>query len=379
VADQALNVDFALNEAQEMLRQTTRQFLADRVPIDVVRQLADAEAGFDEKLWEAGAELGWHSLAIPEEYGGAGYTFAELSIVLEELGRALFPGPFLSTVVMAADAILTAGTENQKQAHLPAIARGERTVGVALFEGPRGANLDDISMAAEPSGDGWVLTGTKTNVVFGQAVDTILVAARTAGGLSLFLIPSGTPGLSHEAVPTLDPTTKQAQLTFTNVSVGPEALLGREGAAGPVIDRMLRMAAVGLSLDQVGGAQWCLETSVEHGKTRFQFGRAIGSFQSIKHRCADMLVEVEHARSAAYHAARVTGHEEELVIAAPLAKSVCSDAYGHVAGETIQILGGTGFSWEHSVHLYFKRAKSTALMFGDARHQRRLLADALGL
>lgn len=379
MADETLNVEFALNEAQEMLRQTTRQFLADRAPLEAVRQLADTEAGFDEKLFQAGAELGWHSLAIPEEYGGAGYTFAELSIVLEELGRALFPGPFLSTVVMAADAIMSAGTEDQKQAYLPGIAMGDHTVGVALFEGPGGTGVEDIRVAAEPVGSGWVLTGKKTNVVFGHAVDTVLVAARTAGGVSLFLVPSGTSGVAAEPVPTLDATTKQAHITFADVSVGAEALLGQEGAAGPVIERMLRLAAVGLALDQVGGAQWCLETSVEHGKTRFQFGRAIGSFQAIKHHCADMLVEVEHARSAAYHAARVTHDETELQVAAPLAKSLCSDSYSHVAGETIQILGGTGFTWEHGVHLYFKRAKSTALMFGDARHQRRLLGDALGL
>jgi len=379
VADRALNVDFALNEAQEMLRQTTRKFLADRVPVEVVRRLAETVEGFDAKLWQAGAELGWHSLAIPEEYGGAGYTFSELSIVLEELGRALFPGPFLSTVVMAADAILATGTEEQRQAFLPGIATGEHTVGVALFEGPAGASSGDITMSAEASGGGWVLTGRKTNVIYGHTVDTLLVGAQTARGLSLFLVPADTPGVTRQPMPTLDATTKQAHVTFTEAQVGAGALLGREGAAGPVVDRMLRLAAVGLALDQVGGAQWCLETSLEQGKTRFQFGRAIGSFQAIKHRCADMLVAVEHARSTAYHAARVTQDEEELAIAAPLAKSVCSDAFVKTSGETIQILGGTGFTWENSAHLYFKRAKSTALMFGDARHQRRLLADALGL
>ncbi|MDR9450604.1 MAG: acyl-CoA dehydrogenase family protein [Acidimicrobiia bacterium] len=374
-----ITVDFALTEAQEMLRQTTRRFLADRAPMDRVREISETDEGFDRKLWQAGAELGWHSLAIPEAYGGAGYSFAELSIVLEELGRALFPGPFLSTVVMAAEAILAAGTEQQKLANLPGISMGHLTVGVALFEGPAGADLPDIEMSAEPSEAGWVLTGEKTNVLFGAAVDVLLVAAKTAGGLSLFLLPADSAGLTAAAVPTLDATTKQAHLRFNEVRVGPDALLGREGAAGPVVERMLRLASVALALDQVGGAQWCLETAVEYSKTRFQFGRAIGSFQAIKHRCADLMVAVEHARSAVYHAARVTTDEEELQIAAPLAKSVCSDAYMKAAGETIQILGGTGFTWEHDLHLFFKRAKSTGLMFGDGRHQRRLLADALGL
>ena len=373
-----VDVDFALTDAQEMLRDTTRQFLADRVSIERVRELVETGAGFDPALWAAGAELGWHSLAVPEAYGGAGYTFAELSIVLEELGRALFPGPFLSTVVMAADAILTAGTEDQKQEYLPGIAMGERTVGVALFEGPQGAGLNDIAMAAPATDDGWVLTGRKTNVIFGQVVDTFLVAAHTAEGLSLFLVPGDAPGVSTEPVSTLDPTTSQAHLTLDGVAVGAGSLLGGTGLAAPIVERMLQLAAVGLSLEEIGGAQWCLETAVEHAKTRFQFGRAIGSFQAIKHRCADLLVAVEHAKSTAYHAARVTDKADELPIAAPLAKSACSDAFLQAAAEAIQILGGTGFTWEHDLHFYFKRAKSSALMFGDARHQRRVLAEALG-
>jgi alkylation response protein AidB-like acyl-CoA dehydrogenase len=376
---EAFDVDFALNDAQEMLRDTTRQFLADRAPLELVRELAETETGFDPALWQAGADLGWHSLAIPEEYGGAGYSFAELSIVLEELGRALFPGPFLSTVVMAADAILTAGSDEQKKSYLPRIAMGEETIGVALFEGPLGVGLEDISMTADARGEGWVLEGRKTNVVFGYAVDTLLVAARTGDGISLFLVPAGTDGVSFEKVATLDATAPQAHVVFDGVEVDSGALLGTGGAAGPVIDRMLQLAAVGIALDQVGGAQWCLETAVEHAQTRFQFGRAIGSFQAIKHRCADLLVAVEHAKSTAYHAARVTDNAEELAIAAPLAKSVCSDAYLTAAAETVQILGGTGFSWEHHLHLFLKRAKSTGLMFGDARYQRRVLADVLGL
>lgn len=372
------DVDFALNDAQEMLRDTTRQFLADRAPLERVRELAETDAGFDLALWQAGAELGWHSLAIPEAYGGAGYTFAELSVVLEELGRALFPGPFLSTVVMAADALLTAGSEEQKKSYLPRIALGEQTIGVALFEGPMGVGIDDISMSAETHGDGWELNGKKTNVVFGHAVDTFLVAARAGEGLSLFLLPADSGGISIERVSTLDATAPQAHVTFDGVVTGAGTLLGSAGGGGPTVDRMLQLASVALALDQIGGAQWCLETAVEHAKTRFQFGRAIGSFQAIKHRCADLLVAVEHAKSTAYHAARVTDNTDELPIAAPLAKSVCSDAYLTTSAETIQILGGTGFTWEHHLHLYLKRAKSTGLMFGDVRHQRRVLADVLG-
>lgn len=362
-----------------MLRQTTRQFLDDRVSPTVVRALMDTETGFDEKLWQSGAELGWHSLAIPEEFGGAGYTFAELSVVLEEMGRVLFPGPFLSTVVMAANAILLGGTDSQKKEMLPGIATGESIMTMALFEGAHGATVDDIGMAASQDGDLWVLDGVKEHVLFGHVAGTIITAARTEGGLSLFLIPSDADGLTAEHVDTLDATRKQATVTFSKVRVNGDALLGREGSAGPVLDEVLRLASVALALEQVGGAQWCLETSVDHAQTRFQFGRAIGSFQAIKHRCADMLVSVEHAKSTAYHAARVVGDAEEMLIAAPLAKSVCSEAFVRAAADTIQILGGTGFSWEHETHLYFKRAKSTSLMFGGVRHQRRLLAEAIGI
>lgn len=372
-------VTFALTEEQEMLRQTTRQFLTDRVPTTVVREMADSETGFDSALWQSGAELGWHSLAIPEEYGGAGYTFAELSVVLEEMGRSLYPGPFLSTVVMAANAILLAGRDSQKKELLPGIAMGESVMTMALFEGPRGAGFDDISMAASRDGDMWVLDGVKQHVLFGHVAGTIITAALTPGGLSFFLVPAEADGLVAEHIDTLDATRKQATLTFSGVRLADDAMLGEEGSAGPVLEQVLRMASIALALEQVGGAQWCLETSVEHAQTRFQFGRAIGSFQAIKHRLADMLVSTEHAKSAAYHAARVVDDADEVLVAAPLAKSVASDTYLTAASDTIQILGGTGFTWEHDTHLYFKRAKSTALMFGGVRHQRRLLADAIGI
>lgn len=379
MADSTPRVSFALTEEQEMLRQTTRQFLEDRAPATVLRELADSEAGFDQALWQAGAELGWHSLAIPEEYGGAGYTFAELSVVLEEMGRSLFPAPFVSTVVMAANAILLGGTEEQKSALLPGIAMGESIMTMALFEGPRGAAAADVSMVATRDGDGWVLDGVKQHVLFGHVAGTLITAARTPGGLSLFVVPADADGVTAEHVPTLDATRKQATVTFSGVRLSDDALLGEEGSAASVLDQVLRLTSVALALEQVGGAQWCLETSVEHAQTRFQFGRAIGSFQAIKHRCADMMVSVEHAKSTAYHAARVVDDVEELLVAAPLAKSVCSEAYTSAAADTIQILGGTGFTWEHETHFYFKRAKSTSLMFGGVSYQRRLLVDAIGI
>lgn len=372
-------VDFALSEEQQMLRETTRQFLEDQAPPGVVRTVMESDSGFDDRLWKSAAGLGWHSLAIPEEYGGAGYGFVELSVVLEELGRALFPGPFLSTVVMATSSILLGGSEGQKAELLAGVAAGEELLTMALFEGPHAASVEDIAMTARKADGKWVLDGAKANVLYGGVARTIITAARTPGGLSLFLVPADAPGLTIEDKPTLDSTRPQASLVFDGVLLGPDSILGEEGSAGPVVDRVLQLASVALALEQVGGAQWCLDTSVQHAQTRYQFGRAIGSFQAIKHRCADMLVAVEHSRSAAYHAARVTEDTKELRLAAPLAKSVCSEAYLRAAADTIQILGGTGFTWEHEAHLYLKRAKSTSLMFGSVRQQRRLLAGALEL
>ena len=372
-------VTFALTEEQEMLRQTTRQFLDDRVPPTVVREMAESKTGFDPALWQSGAELGWHSLAIPEEYGGAGYTFAELSVVLEEMGRSLFPGPFVSTVVMAANAILLGGSDTQKKDLLPGIAMGESIMTMALFEGPRGAGAEDVAMVADRDGDSWVLNGVKQHVLFGEVAGTVITAARTPGGLSFFLVPADAAGLAVEHVDTLDATRKQATLTFTAVRLSDETVLGEEGSAEPVLGEVLRRTSVALALEQVGGAQWCLQTAVEHAQTRYQFGRAIGSFQAIKHRLADMMVSVEHAKSVAYHAARVIDDADEMLVVAPLAKSVASDTYVTAASDTIQILGGTGFTWEHDTHLYFKRAKSTSLMFGGVHHQRKLLAEAIGI
>ncbi|GBD85755.1 acyl-CoA dehydrogenase [bacterium BMS3Abin02] len=369
-------ITFALTQEQQMLKETTRQFLEDHVDSKVVRDLMEKPDGYDRELWKAGAELGWHSLAIPEEYGGVGFGFTETSIVIEELGRSLFPGPFLSTVVMATHAILLAGSEQQKQEFLPDVAAGERIMTMALFEGPHGTDPNDIMMRATATDEGWVLDGLKRYVAYGNVADTLVVAARTESGVSLFLVPGDAAGLRVGVVPTLDATRRETDVSFDHVVAG--GLLGTEGSAGPVIERVLLLANVALAVEQVGGTQWCLETAVEYAKTRFQFGRAIGSFQAIKHRCADMLVAVEHGKSAAHWAARNADDEAETRIASPMAKAVCSDAYVGAAGETIQILGGTGFTWEHDVHLYLKRAKSTSLMFGGVRHQRRLLAKALG-
>jgi alkylation response protein AidB-like acyl-CoA dehydrogenase len=377
----------ALNEEQVMLRDSVRSFLVDKVPLTRVRELMETEAGFDSELWAEMAEMGWQAMAIPEAYGGAGYSSFELGIILEEMGRMLTPAPFLSSVVLAANTILLAGTESQREELLPGIATGERRGAVAIVEPSGRWDPDGIEMVAAPDGDDVVLTGTKSYVVDGHTADTLLVAARRAeGAAGFYVVPGDAPGVTATRLETMDMTRKQAEIVFADVRVPAGALLGNGGAGAAsgtgeeTIERLYDLAVSALAFEQVGGAQVCMEMSVEYAKVRMQFGRPIGSFQAIKHKCADMLVATESARSAAYYAgwAAAVG-DADLAIAAPLAKACCSDAYFDVAADTIQVHGGIGFTWEHDAHLYFKRAKTDQLLFGDSSQWRATLADRLGL
>jgi alkylation response protein AidB-like acyl-CoA dehydrogenase len=379
-------MNFAFSEEQEMLRDTARRFLEAKVPSEVVRRLMETDSGFDEKLWSQIAEQGWQAMAIPEEYGGAGFTFMEQAILMEEMGRVLFPVPYLSSIVLGADLILTAGTEAQKQALLPAVAAGERRVAVAHLEEHGSWDADGIAMLAKRDGDGFVLEGTKAFVLDGHTADTLAVVVRTAEGssgeegISLLVVDADAPGVSRRRVETMDMTRKQAEVTFSGVRVPESSLLGHEGVGWSALQDTLTRAIVALAFEEVGGAQRCLDMSVEYAKQRVQFGRPIGSFQAIKHKCADMLVDVESAKSAAYYAGwAVTSESDEVAIVAPLAKSFCSEAFFRCAAENIQIHGGIGFTWEHDAHLYFKRAKTDELLFGTPAWHRAVLADRLGL
>ena len=368
-------MDFAFNEEQEFLRQTAREWLEKKSPPSKVRELMESADGFDRGQWEELAGLGWHAMAIPEEYGGAGYGFLEVAVLLEEMGRALLPAPFMSSVVLAANAILLAGSEEQKAALLPGIAAGETIATVAVGESNGLWDEESIATTASADGAGWALTGIKNYVLDGHTADVIVVAAKAEDGVGLFLVRKGAAGVATEALPTMDLTRKLADVTLTDA---PAERLG--GDALPAIEKLLQIASVALAVEGVGGAQKVLEASVQYAKDRVQFGRPIGSFQAIKHKCADMLVAVESSKSAAYYGAwAVAEDNEELPIVAPLAKSYCTEAYFQCAAENIQIHGGIGFTWEHDAHLYFKRAKSNELMFGDPAHHRAVLADRLGL
>ena len=371
-------MNFAFSEEQDELRKSVRRFLDDKSPETEVRRLMETTEGYDPAVWTQMAEqLGLQSLIIPEQFGGSGFSYVELIVVLEEMGAALLCAPFFSTVALGANAILTSGDQKAQEYLLPGIAAGDTIGTLAITEDSGRWDLDGVTLAATPAADGWALNGHKSFVVDGHTADLILVVGRTDAGLSLFGVKGDAAGLTRTPLATMDQTRKQARLEF---AATPAWLIGTDGGAAAGLAKTLDLAAVALAAEQVGGAQRCLDSSVEYAKTRIQFGRPIGSFQAVKHKCADILLAVESAKSAAYYAGWAAAEDsDELPVAACLAKSYCSEAYFHAAAENIQIHGGIGFTWEHDAHLFFKRAKSSELMLGDPSYHRELLAQRIGI
>jgi alkylation response protein AidB-like acyl-CoA dehydrogenase len=371
-------MNFGFSEEQEELRRQVRRFLEEKSPETEVRRLMATTEGYDPAVWSQMADqLGLQAMTIPEEYGGAGFGYVELLVVLEEMGAALLCAPYFSTVALGANALLTSGDEEAAKQWLGSIASGETIATLAITEDSGRWDLDAITTKATNKGGAWTLDGHKSFVLDGHVAGLILVAARSDAGLSLFAVEGDAAGLTRTALATMDQTRKQARLEFAST---PATLVGRDGDAGAGLDKTLQLAAVALAAEQVGGAQRVLDNAVDYAKNRMQFGRPIGSFQAIKHKCADMLLEVESAKSAAYYGAWAAAtDDDELALAASLAKSYCSEAYFHCAAENIQIHGGIGFTWEHHAHLYFKRAKSSELLLGDPAYHRELLAQRLGI
>ncbi|MHB8262424.1 MAG: acyl-CoA dehydrogenase family protein [Acidimicrobiales bacterium] len=371
-------MNFAFTEEQDELRRQVRRFLDDKSPMAEVRRLMESDEGYDRPVWDQMAgQLGLTALTIPEEYGGAGFGYVELVVVLEEMGASLLCAPYFSTVALAANAILLSNDDAAKKDYLPGIASGETIATLAYVEDSGRWDLDGVTLRANDGPSGWTLDGVKMFVTDGNIANLIIVAARTGKGISLFAVDGDALGLARTRLVTMDLTRKQSRLEFAST---PARLIGEEGAAGDAIEATLDRAVAALAAEQVGGAQRCLDMSVEYAKTRIQFGRPIGSFQAIKHKCADMLMEVESARSAAYYAGwALADGSDEVPVVASLAKSYCSEAYFHAAAENIQIHGGIGFTWEHDAHLYFKRAKSSELFLGDPSYHRELLASRLGI
>ncbi len=372
-------MEIAFTHEHEELRQTVRRFLEREATEAMVRHLMESQKGYEPRTWERlASELSILGLAIPEQFGGAGFGAVELAIVLEEMGRVLFCGPYFASAVLAVSSLMHLGDDSAKARILPHLASGKTICTLALVEHNGRWDVGSIAMKATQDGNAWRLDGAKDYVIDGQVADIILVAAKAANGLGLFEVERTANGSRCEPLPTLDLTRKLSKLTLSGT---PARIISGSGDAARGLEYVLAFAAAMLAAEQVGGAQRCLEMSTEYAKTRLQFGRPIGSFQAIKHKCADMLVETEFARSAAYNAAFAAsaGDGKEFIEAAHAAKAYCSEAFFHAAAENIQIHGGMGFTWEHPAHLYFKRARSSSILFGDPLEHRQKLASQLGL
>jgi alkylation response protein AidB-like acyl-CoA dehydrogenase len=376
-------VDFAFSEEQDMLRRSAREFLAKECSPKVVRRLMETEDAYDAALWKKIADLGWTALGIPEQYGGVG-TFLDLVVVLEEAGRALLPGPFFSTMALAVPALIEAGTEAQKKEALAAIADGSARATLAFTEPSGRWDAESVRLVAKQAGGGWRLDGVKLFVPDAAPADYMVVVARTRGagedGITLFLVKGRPQGMTVRPLETLDMTRKWSEVRFDGVELAAESVMGAPDKAWPRLKRALEWATAALCAEMVGGVQKVLETSTEYAKTRQQFGKPIGIYQAVSHKIADMLVMSESGRSATYYAAwTVDADAPDRSLASSMAKAYVSDAYRKVAGDGIQVHGGIGFTWEHDMHLYFKRAKSSEVTLGDATYHRELVAQALDL
>ena len=374
-------MDFAFSPEQEQLREVVRRFLGQKSPEAEVRRLMETPAGYDRAVWQQLArELDLLGIIIPESYGGSGFGFLELSVILEEMGRALFCAPYFSTVVLGANALLASGDAAACATFLPQIAAGDL---IATFAIPPGRPDDGPSVAAARQQDGYTLDGFADHVIDGHIADLIVVPATVDGGSSTSLFAVRAAQAQSDAVlrrtlrPSMDATRKIARLEFNRA---PAQLLGEPGSGRAVVDLVRARAAVALASEQVGICQWGLAASVSYAKTRFQFARPIGSFQAVKHKIADMLVALESAKAVAYYAAWAAATDApDLNVTSSLAKAECSEAALDVAAETIQVHGGIGFTWEHPAHLYFKRAKSAELFLGPPSYHRELMCQALGV
>ncbi|MDH4611519.1 acyl-CoA dehydrogenase family protein [Pseudomonas sp. BN102] len=380
-------MEFAFSDEQEMIRESAESFLADVSDSAAVRAAMASELGHDPALWQRlCTDMVWPAIHIPEQYGGLGLGFVELAILLEQMGRRLLCSPFFSTACLATPALLLAGSEAQKAHWLPQLADGSLTATLAYASNDRNG-LDAVQAGFRSEGRGFVIDGRLRQVVDGHSAGLLIVAARGSQGVTLFAVAADTPGIRRRLLPTLDQTRKLAELEFNHVYVEADALLGTPGQGGELLEKVLQLACAALAAEQTGGAQQALDLTLAYSAERQQFGRAIASFQAIKHRAADMMLEVECARSAAYYAACVAEEvlapngdktvAAELPLAAALAKSRCSEAFFQCAAESIQLHGGVGFTWEYDPHLYFKRARASEALFGAPSWHRERIATAL--
>ena len=376
-------MDFGLSEAQERLRKEAREFFARECPKDLVRQMEAYEKGYSSELWQKMAAQSWLVIIFPREYGGRGGNFFDLTILIEEMGRALVPIPFLPTIVYCGLPILEAGTEEQKKQFIPKIISGELIFTLALTESDVSYTASGIAVKATPDGEDYIINGTKLFVPDARSADYLLCVARTKEshtpeeGITLFLVNCESPGLSYTLLKTIA-YDQHYQIDFNNVRVPRKDILGKLDQGWPIVARVLDQGAIAQCALMVGGAQQVIEMTVEHAQKRVQFDRPIGSFQAIQHKCADMLTDAEGARFITYQAASKLAQGLPYALDASLAKAWVSDAYRRICVHGQQIHGGIGIIKEHDMHLYFRRAKVAELTFGDTVFHRDKIAHQLG-
>jgi len=377
-------MDFALTEEQELLKNSAREFLDKECPKTLVRGMEESEKGYSPELWKKMADLGWMGLVFPEKYGGSGLDFQDLIILIEEMGRALVPGPFLSTVVYCGLPIVEAGTEEQKREFVSKIAQGNMIVSLALTESSASYDADGVTVKAVAKGDDYVIDGTKLFITDAHIADYLLCVARTKGGatkedgITLFLVDARSSGISCTQLKTVG-CDKQFEVVFDGVHIPSENILGKLDQGWGVVEKIKEQAALALCAFMVGGAQQVLDMTVAYAKERVQFDKPIGSFQSIQHKCANMVTDVDGARYITYLAAWKMDQGIRQAAEVSMAKAWTSEAARRVCAEGHQIHGGIAFTKDHDLGLYLRRAKAAELNFGEARYHRELVASKLGL
>jgi len=374
-------MDIGFTEEQELLRTSARKFFENECPAAFVRQRMAEPAAMTDAFWQKLAEQGWFGILYPDELGGSGLGLVDMTVLMEEMGRAVMPGPFFSTVLLGGSAILEAGSPDQRQEWLPRIAEGSAKVSLAWTEPNARWDAAGIVATGRETSGGFMLSGIKLFVPDAHLSDALIIAVRTRDGstmedgVSLFLVPKDVVGLAVTLLPTIDETRKLCEVRLDNVAVPAMALLGDPHRGWPPLARVLDRATVALCAEMCGGAQQVLDMTTAYAKIRITFGKPIGSYQGVKHQAADMLVAIENAKSLTYYAAWALDEElAEAPLAVSMAKAAASDAYRKVAGTGIQLHGGIGMTWEHDLQLYFKRAKASEVAFGDATWHRERVA-----
>jgi alkylation response protein AidB-like acyl-CoA dehydrogenase len=374
-------MDLGLDEAQQMLKTSAREFLEAECTDTYVREMEEDERGFTPELWQKLTEQGWLGMVFPEEYGGFGLTFFDLTVLLEETGAAMLPGPLFATVVLGGMTLTEAGSEEQKRQFLPSIAEGKSIVTLALLEPTANWRPEGVEATAASGDDGYILNGTKLFVPYAHVSDQIIVAARTgdrARDITLFLVPGDVDGMAHTLLKTIA-SDRQSELVLKEVSVPSSAVVGEVNGGWDTIEKVLKWGAVGKCAEMVGGGGKVLDMTVEYAKQRVQFGRPIGTFQAVQHHCANMASDVEGSRYVTYRAAWRLSDGDPAEQEVAVAKAWVSDAYRRVCALGHQVHGAIGFTKEHNMQLYSRRAKEAELAFGDSDFHLEAVTTGIGL